>query len=176
MNEHNHRDESMLLVKNYTMLSLTPAVVPVPFLDLSLLAGIQFKLLHSLSMLYDIDDFSPQMVKASITSLVSGTIPVASSPILASLIKFIPGIGQVSGIASMLVLNGAATHALGMVFTRHFENGGNLSNFDPQAATAYFQEEFEKGKENIAKLKQQSTEKISELKTHLQKKEPPVEN
>ncbi len=152
--DHTHRDEAILLVKNYTMASLAPAVFPVPLADLAALTAIQLKMLHALSEVYALE-FSNEMGKAAITSLITSTLPVTITPILASMVKVIPGLGQGAGIASMLVLGGASTHALGMVFIRHFEAGGNFTDFDAQIAADYFKEEFEKGKKVVAELKQQ---------------------
>lgn len=147
-----HREESMAVVKNYTLGALVPALIPIPLVDLAALIGIQTKMAHSLTQIYEIE-FSEQMTRAAITSLVTSVLPVAITPVLASLVKFIPGLGQISGVASMLVLAGAATYALGMVLVRHFEGGGTLADFDAQAAKEYFKEEFEKGKLVVLELK-----------------------
>ncbi|BAP57070.1 GTPase [Thioploca ingrica] len=163
-----HRDESVILIKNYTIASLAPAVFPFPLLDLAALTGIQLKMLHSLSKVYGVE-FSAELGKATIASLVASVLPVAVTPLLASLVKFIPGVGQVSGVASMLILGVASTHALGMVLVRHFEDRGDFSNFDAQTAKAYFEEEFEKGKQIAAELKQQAQKGL-----HPPQKSPPL--
>ena len=160
--DQSHRDASVIIVKNYTIASLAPAIFPVPLLDLATLTGIQLKMLHSLSKVYGVE-FSAELAKTTTTSLMTSGLPVATTPMLASLVKFIPGVGQVSGVASMLILGVAATHALGMVFVRHFENKGNFSNFDAQAAKAYFDEEFEKGKQIATELKQQAQKNLNFL-------------
>ena len=154
-----HRDASIVLVKNYTLASLAPAVLPLPLVDLAVLSGVQLKMLHALSQLYGLE-FSTEISRAAIASLVTSVLPVAASPVMASLVKFIPGVGQAAGVASMLVLGGASTHALGMVFVRHFEDGGDFTNFDAQVAKAYFQEEFEKGKQIALELKDKAKAKI----------------
>lgn len=157
-------DESIIVVKNYTMSSLAPAMFPFPLVDLAALSAIQLKMLHSLSELYQVE-FSNEMGKAAITSLVSSVFPVAITPLLASMVKIIPGLGQAAGVASMLVLGGAATHALGMVFIRHFEAGGDFSNFEAQVAADYFKEEFEKGKQIAMELKDYAEKQIQAHKT-----------
>jgi len=153
-----HHEQSMVVVKNYTLGALVPAVIPIPLVDLVALIGIQTKMVHSLTQVYGVE-FSEQMSRAAITSLITSVLPVAITPLLASLVKFIPGVGQISGVASMLVLAGAATHALGMVFVWHFERGGTLADFDAQAAKVYFKEEFEKGKQIVLELKQEIDKK-----------------
>jgi uncharacterized protein (DUF697 family) len=158
-----HHEQSIKLIRNYTIGSLAPAILPIPLLDLTILSSIQLKLLYDLSNLYDVE-FSTEIAKASIASLVSSILPVATAPLLASLVKFIPGIGQVSSAASMLVLGGASTYALGMIFKQHFESGGNFSDFNVQVATEYFKEEFENGKKVVAEIKQKSKDKFSAIK------------
>ncbi len=164
------REQSQLLVKNYTMGSLAPAVFPFPLIDLAALLGIQLKMLNDLCAIYQVE-FSEKLGRASIISLVSSVLPVAASPLLASLVKFIPGVGQLSGVASMLLLAGASTHALGMVFIRHFEQGGSLDDFDANTMKGYFMEEFEKGKQVATELK----EKVSHKKVGEETSTPSAE-
>lgn len=155
-----HREESLLIVKNHTLGSLVPAVFPVPLLDLIALSGIQTKMIHALCGVYGVE-FSAGMSRAALTSLVSSVLPMAVAPALASLVKAIPVVGQLSGVASMLVLGGAATHALGVVFVRHFEEGGTLADFDARIVKDYFKEEFEKGKRIVLDLKAEIDKRTS---------------
>ena len=150
-------DAGRIIVQNYTMAAMAPALVPVPLVDLVMLTGIQLKMLHSLSIHYQ-QEFSENMSRSAMNALMSSVFPVALKPALASLLKFIPVAGQISGMASMLVLGAAATYALGNVFVRHFSNGGTLENFDAKAVQDYFLEEFEKGKVVAASLKEQAQE------------------
>jgi uncharacterized protein (DUF697 family) len=161
-----HYDKAQIIVKNYTLSSLTAAVVPIPLVDLGILTSMQLKMLYDLSCLYEVE-FSPKIANAAIAPLITSVLPIVTTPLLASIVKFIPGVGQISGVATMLVLSGAATHALGMVFIRHFEQGGDFTNFDAQIVKQYFSEEFEKGKQVATELKQKSQDKITELKVGL---------
>lgn len=153
MAENSHREQSIIVVKNYTIGALAPALIPVPLFDLVALVGIQLKMLHDLSAVYNVE-FSAELSRAAVTSLISSVLPVAAAHLAGSLVKFIPGVGQAAGVASMLILGGAFTHALGMVFVKHFEEGGDFTNFDIQAAKGYFKVELEKGKKIAAELNQ----------------------
>jgi len=164
--EDSRHDKGLVTVKNYTLTSLTAAAIPLPLVDLGILTGVQVKMLYDLSRIYDVE-FSSKIANAAIAPLVASTLPIVTTPLLASTIKFVPGVGQAAGVASMLVLGGAATHALGMVFIRHLEQGGNFADFDIKTVKEYFAEEFENGKKIATELKQKSQDKISELKTEL---------
>jgi uncharacterized protein (DUF697 family) len=153
---------AIIAVKNYTLASFAPALLPMPLVDLTALTGIQLKMLHRLCEIYGVN-FTNEMARASIISLVGSVLPVLAAPMLASVVKFIPIVGQVSGVASMLVFSAAATHALGMVFVRHFEQGGDLSNFEATTAKAYFKEEFEKGKQIALELRDKANETVQKV-------------
>lgn len=57
-----------------------------------------------------------------------------------------------AGASTTALFGGAATWALGRVFTRHFESGGTFASFDPAAVREYFQQEFETGRGLVAGL------------------------
>jgi hypothetical protein len=73
----------------------------------------------------------------------------------AQAVKAIPGIGSFLGGVSMAVLSGASTYAIGQVFIRHFESGGDLFNFDSERFKNFYKEQFEKGKEYAQKWKKE---------------------
>jgi len=144
-------------VKNYVLGSMAVGVIPVPMVDLAVLTGVQLKMLHSLSNIYEIE-FSKNMGKSILAALLGGFVPASTSMTAASLTKSVPIIGQTTGIVSMVMLAGASTYAVGKVFIQHFESGGTFLNFDPESVRAYFAEEFKKGQEVISKIKPNKSE------------------
>lgn len=50
---------------------------------------------------------------------------------------------------------GAATYALGKLFTQHFSQGGTLLSFDPVKSQEYFRQLYEEGKITVKELKAQ---------------------
>jgi uncharacterized protein (DUF697 family) len=143
------------IVKSYALGSMAVGIViPIPLVDMIALAGVQLKLVHSLANHYEVE-FSNELGKSVIAGLLGGSFTVEMS---ASLVKAIPIVGQISGMISTAVIGGGATYAIGKVFIQHFETGGTLLNFDPEAVREYFAEQFEEGKKVAA---QKSTEKAS---------------
>nr|WP_294549440.1 DUF697 domain-containing protein [uncultured Rhodopila sp.] len=138
--------EANKIVWNYTLLGLTPGIVPVPWVDLPLLTGIQLKMLHSLARLYEIE-FSTQRGKSIIGSLVGASI---STGVAGYLIPMIPGVGTLLGGVSTAVLGGASTYAVGKVFIQHFDSGGTLLTFDPDKMRDYYTEHFAAGRARVA--------------------------
>jgi len=140
--------EANKVVRNYSIGAIAPVLVPVPVLDLALLSALQLKMLHSLSNVYGVK-FSKNLGKEAISSLIGGAAPLSMTPMLASALKIIPGVGQIAGVAggiSLGVLGSSATYAIGKVFTQHFESGGTFLTFDPEKVREYFAKSLEEGK------------------------------
>ena len=131
--------------------------VPVPLVDLAGLAAIQLELVYALTKAYGVE-FKKERVKSILSSLGSGVLSVVSVPFVASLFKSIPIIGTTTGAATVSIVGGASTYAIGKVFDRHFRKGGNLLNFDLQEAKAYFKTKLEEGKGVVAKMKSSKKE------------------
>ncbi|WP_295885983.1 YcjF family protein [uncultured Thiohalocapsa sp.] len=141
------------LVHQYTLGAMAVGLVPVPLVDLAALVAVQLKMLHGLAGLYDID-FKADLGRSAVASLVGGVLPGAMAPTLAaSLSKLIPVSGQLLGGGTLVILNGAATYAIGKVFIQHFAAGGTFLTFDPEAVRDYFEQQFEAGKQVAAELK-----------------------
>ena len=140
------------IVKNHIIASITLGLVPIPLFDLSALTATQMNMLRSLSEYYDIP-FNDIDIKSLLTSLVAGTLPVASVLGLSSFAKLIPGIGSLVGSASLSIIAGAVTYAVGNVFIMHFEQGGTLDDFDMEQARVFFKREFNTGKSFVRDLR-----------------------
>lgn len=134
------------LVQQYTLGAMAVALVPVPLLDLAALVAVQLKMLHGLASVYDIE-FKADLGRSAVASLVGSVLPTSAAPTLAaSLGKLIPLSGQILGGGALVILNGAATYALGKVFIQHFAAGGTFLTFDPEVVRDYFEQQFEAGK------------------------------
>lgn len=147
------------LIKNHVWASVGVGLVPIPLLDMVALTGIQINLVRKIANVYGIP-FMKDKVKNILGALVGSVIPSTMGlPLGASMAKFIPVIGQTVGAVTMPVISGAATYAVGKVFTQHFASGGTLLTLDPEKVKAYFAEMFEKGKA-VAKGGQEVAEDI----------------
>lgn len=132
--------------------SLALGLAPVPLLDLVGLTAIQIELVHALAKKYEVP-FKKNVAKTLISSLVGGVLPVGVAPLFASLIKAVPVIGLTTGAASMCILGGASTYAVGKIFARHFAAGGTLLDLKAEQVKDSFKEQFEKGKKLVSSMK-----------------------
>ena len=133
-------------VRNYMWFSMGAGLIPVPFLDLAAISGLQLKMIADLCKQYE-TPFKEQNGKAIIAALLGFIVPESlSRGIMGSLLKAIPIIGPITGGLSMSLFTGASTYAIGNLFIRHFETGGTLLNMDPQKMREHFKEDFESGK------------------------------
>ncbi len=141
----NQHDEEAVqaIIKKYSAIAAAAALVPVPTLDLAALAGIQIKMVHSISKQHNVGKLSDSALKLAIssmaTTLPSGSIATAGS----SLLKIIPGIGTAISMVASPGYYAASTYAVGKVFHSHFASGETLLNFDPAEAKEAYKLHFE---------------------------------
>ena len=140
-----------IILNEYTVASMTIGLIPIPLADFAALSGLQFKMIHSFSELYE-QKFSKNHSRTFITSLLGGALPYTFLR-MASLFKLVPGVGHVVGTTSMVTMGGASTYALGKVLTQHFESGKGLEELSPKAAKSTFSKEMKAGQKFISKLK-----------------------
>lgn len=147
--ERSKEQDALKTVKNYMWWSMGAGLIPVPFVDIIAVTGVQMKMLADLSRIYGIE-FQESRGKAVIGSLVGSVVPSSLSfGSLGSLLKSVPVLGALVGAPSMVLFCGASCYALGKVFIQHFESGGTFLDFEPEKVRAHFQNKFEEGK-NLA--------------------------
>lgn len=137
-------EKAIKTVKKYMWWSMGAGLIPIPFLDLATVSGVQVKMLSDLSKVYDIP-FEKNRGKVVAGSLIGSIVPGALGA-AGSLLKAVPVVGQLAGAPAMVLFCGASTWALGKVFIQHFESGGTFLNFDPAAVQEYYRAQFEEGK------------------------------
>ncbi|MBP7654198.1 YcjF family protein [Candidatus Dependentiae bacterium] len=138
-------DHAKKLVKNYMWWSIGAGIIPIPFVDMMSVTGVQMKLLYEMSKIYNIP-FKENAVKSILSTLLGSIVPNSLSyGSVGSIIKSIPLIGTVLGAISMSIFSGAATYAIGKVFIQHFESDGTFLDFEPNKVKEYFKEQFKEG-------------------------------
>jgi uncharacterized protein (DUF697 family) len=149
------------IINKYVPWSMGAGFVPVPLLDVVALTGIQVKMLAEISALYGVQ-FAENRGKSIVVSLLGGLGSTGlAAGALGSLVKAIPGVGMWVGAATLPVLGGAVTFAVGKVFIQHFESGGTFLNFDSMQARKAFAERFEEGKKEAVALGQKVDAKLT---------------
>jgi uncharacterized protein (DUF697 family) len=158
------------IVNSHVALAMGAGFVPLPLLDLVAVSGVQLKLLKALGDLYGVP-FTENRVKSIVTSLLGGvgstSLAVAS---VGSVAKIVPGLGPVLGVVTLPVVAGAVTYAVGKVFIQHFESGGTFLTFDSLDARRGFQQEFERGKANLAQGAKSLGHKVATASDKLEQK------
>ncbi|MDX9882077.1 MAG: DUF697 domain-containing protein [Prolixibacteraceae bacterium] len=139
-------DSANDLVKKWMWWTMGAGLIPVPFVDLAAVTGVQLKMLSDLSKLYEVK-FSENRGKAIISALLGSIVPNSlAGGGVGSVLKMIPLVGTILGGVSMSLFSGAATYAIGKSFIQHFESGGTFLDFDPVKVKEYFKDLFEEGK------------------------------
>jgi uncharacterized protein (DUF697 family) len=134
------------IINKYVWISGAAGLIPIPFLDLAAVSGVQLKMLADIAKVYDVP-FKKDVVKASIGALSGFVLPHAiACGFVGSMFKAVPVIGFVAGGTTMSALSGAYAWALGNVFVQHFESGGTFLDFNAEAVKEYFKAQFEEGK------------------------------
>lgn len=128
-------------------------VLPLPAIDIVAITGVQLKMLRELSSIYE-RPFREGVAKKAVASLLTGIGGVSIGSVLgASLLKFIPVIGQSLGVVSVPIISGMLTHAVGRTFIMHFEAGGTVLDFDAKNMREYFKKEYGKAKDVVTEMK-----------------------
>jgi uncharacterized protein (DUF697 family) len=123
-------DTAAKLVDRFSLWSGVGGLIPLPFVDVLAVGGLQLQMLRRLSQMYDVQ-FSENRGKALIASIAGTMIPVTSGMGAASALKGVPILGMIASAFVMPVLSAGATYAIGKAFVQHFESGGTLLDFNP---------------------------------------------
>jgi uncharacterized protein (DUF697 family) len=151
--------QALKTVKNYMWWSMGAGLIPVPFVDLVAVSGVQLKMLSDLAKIYGVE-FQENRGKAIVGSLMAYVVPsTVSFGSVGSLIKAIPLVGTLIGAPTMVLFCGASAWALGKVFIQHFESGGTFLTFDPAKVKEHFQQEFAEGTKVAADM---DTQRVNE--------------
>ena len=126
-----HRQEiASRLVSRFAIWAGVAGFIPLPFVDVLAVGGLQLQMLRRISQIYDVK-FSDNSGKAIIASTAGSIIPATSGIGAASMLKTVPVLGTLAGGFVMPTLSAGATYAIGKAFIQHFEGGGSLLDFNP---------------------------------------------
>jgi|GEM_PF-463090 len=133
------RDQGARIVRSYMGWSSAAGLLPLPGLDISGVAAVQVKMLHSMARLYDVP-FNKTLARQLVVALFGGGGAMIVALPMATVAKTLPVVGTMAGMLLSPAIAAASCYATGHAFLRHFEAGGTLETFDPgtvqaQAAT-----------------------------------------
>jgi len=141
----NHtRVQAQGIIKGHMIGAMSAGLIPLLMVDGVVLIDIQWNLICRLADHYGVP--IQQAYKAILVSAIGGSVPVLLAGIGTSLLKLIPGFGQVAGTVALSNLGAAFTYATGKIFMEHFERGGTMIDFRAQTFRQQFRLEFRRGK------------------------------
>jgi outer membrane protein OmpA-like peptidoglycan-associated protein/uncharacterized protein (DUF697 family) len=143
------KKKAVKITRFRSLLATGTGLIPIPVVDAAGILTIQLWMIRDLARVYGIP-FKKHIAKSLIGTLVGNISSVG-------IIKFIPGLGGLLGGGAVAVSGGAATYALGKIFTQHFDQGGTLLTFDPIKSREYFKELYGQGKADHTALQQQGS-------------------
>ncbi len=123
------RAHAMKLIERFSLASGAAGLIPMPFLDLAVVSGMQIEMIRRIAKLYGVP-FSETRGKALLAGLAGSMIPGSSGIGAASVVKGVPVIGTVIGAFATPTLFTGATYAVGRAFVEHFASGGTLADFN----------------------------------------------
>lgn len=133
------------LIRRHTVYSMAAGLVPLPLVDIAAVTGVQVKMLGEVCEAYG-QDFDAERTRSVIASLLATVSGISlGRGVVASLVKAIPVVGTIGGMAAVPVMAGATTYALGRVFAAHFESGGTLLTFDAAKMKDEFKRQIKVG-------------------------------
>lgn len=121
--------ESRNIILSHVSIAISLAIVPLPLFDFAAVFGTQLHMIRNLANLHG-KAFDERLGRSLLAALLGGAGPLIAGAGFASLFKGVPGLGSLIGGASLAVSAGAITYAIGFTFARHFEQGGDLIDFD----------------------------------------------
>lgn len=139
------------LIHKYVLGSAGIGLIPIPVVDFAGLVALQVKMLKNLTDIYEVE-FKDDRATYIISTLVGSVVPTGVAGGAARTVAAVPVVGPLLGVASMPLLYGASTYALGRVMVQNLESGGTFLTFDPDKVKDFFREQFESGKQLIKKL------------------------
>jgi uncharacterized protein (DUF697 family) len=143
---------ALRIVRRNALWAMGVGLVPLPVADILGVSAVQLKMVRELAEHHRVP-FSETSARSLVTALVGGIGSVTAAGVAFSLLKFVPLVGQTAAAVAMPATVGAATYALGKVFTQHFAAGGTFTDLDPAVMRDYFRKEYEAAKDIIRDLR-----------------------
>ncbi|MEM9819891.1 MAG: DUF697 domain-containing protein [Bacteroidota bacterium] len=156
--ENSQQKQAEAIIREGVEESVKAGLLPVPFMDLYLVLKEQMKMLKKLCDLYGAP-YSKVKTEALITSVISGGILWRFG---GSMAKFVPLTGWVMGMATMSIVSGASTYAIGRLAVRYLEEEGTLENAGGEKAKEMYEEAMEEGKEMATDIKEEMEKEVTE--------------
>ena len=141
---------AMKIVYRFMWISAGAALIPIPVMDVTVLAGVHVALIKEISEHYGVE-FSQNAARNILIAILASLIPGSAGSIMGrKVLRMLPLATYFLGVLSMSAFSAAVSYGLGRVFIRHFESGGTLFDFDVEHLHRLFKEHYQNGKRMLA--------------------------
>jgi len=124
---------AMKIVYRYMAVSAGAALIPVPGIDTTILAGVHVALIKQLCDHYGVD-FTEHGARNILIAVAGSVVPGTIGSIAGrKVLTLVPSTARVFGWALISASSAAFSYAIGRLFIHHFESGGTLLSLDPKA-------------------------------------------
>ncbi|MGK7943670.1 MAG: DUF697 domain-containing protein [Microcystaceae cyanobacterium] len=145
--------EAEKIIRSHVLWAMGGGLIPIPYVDFVAVTAIQLEMLQQLARLYKVP-YDQSNGKVFVSALTGTTI----ARLGASMLKAIPGVGSVLGGASMSVMSGASTYAVGQAGIQLFSTNGSVLDFDIDQMKNAYDQAYEQGKSYVSDLEDQEEE------------------
>jgi uncharacterized protein (DUF697 family) len=127
--------QARTIVEKHATYAAAGGLIPIPVADVAGVTAIIVHMASNLARHYTIPP-DRNRTRALVLGLIGAMAPVGLGALTSSsLLRFIPGANLV-GMAVTSIAAAACTRSIGLIFIEHFESGGTLLDFDPDAYKA----------------------------------------
>jgi uncharacterized protein (DUF697 family) len=148
MTDEQRHEAASKLVDRFSLWSGAAGLIPVPFVDVATVGGVQLLMLRRVSAIYGVP-FSANLGKSFIASIAGSMIPATSTIGAVSAMKSLPVVGTAFAALTMPALSAGATYAIGKAFIEHFRSGGTFLDFNPPDYKEFIKAQKEKWSRRI---------------------------
>ncbi len=127
------RRKATRIMRRYMLFSGAAGLVPLPAVDVATVTGVQVKMLHAMTRVYDVP-FNLKLARQLILALIGGGGSVVLALPAASATKAVPVVGTVASFLLSPAFATMSCYGIGRAFIGHFEAGGTLETFVPAPA------------------------------------------
>lgn len=130
-------DKANALVRNHVIGAAALGLVPLPLVDFVGLTALHSRMLKGLCEIYG-HSYTDNRIKTWLSSIVGGYASAyVGRRLLMNWLKVIPGMSLATSVSA-----GVVTYALGLLFRRHFNNGGTPGTVDVKVMKAQFKDDL----------------------------------
>lgn len=140
------------IINRYALIAAGLGVVPSPTINSVAVLTLELQMIDELSVVYQAPFPTRLALIKAFASLVGSLGPVYFAFKARTALGTVPVFGQLLSASIYSITGGISVYAIGKIFQRHFESGGEFLSKDNWFLRKFFKEKYEEGKQMIPQL------------------------